>query len=86
MPSPLCSYAQISVNGEPWGLYLAVEGVEDAFMDRNGMTKGELYKPDSVDFAAPQQNRTEQLIWLGGCAALLLAAILIIRRAGSHNS
>ena len=43
VPSSLCSYVQISVNGEPWGLYLAVEGVEDAFMDRNGMTKGELY-------------------------------------------
>ena len=33
VPSPLCSYVQITVNGEPWGLYLAVEGVEDAFME-----------------------------------------------------
>ena len=39
VPSSLCSYVQISVNGEAWGLYLAVEGVEDSFMDRNGMTK-----------------------------------------------
>ena len=23
VPSPLCSFVQISVNGEPWGLYLA---------------------------------------------------------------
>ncbi len=50
VPSSLCSYVQINVNGQPWGLYLAVEGVEEAFLERNGMTKGELYKPDSMSF------------------------------------
>ena len=25
--SPLCSYVYLTVNGEDWGLYLAVEGV-----------------------------------------------------------
>ena len=30
--APLCSFVRISVNGEYWGLYLAVEGVEDAFL------------------------------------------------------
>ena len=48
--SPLCSYVSLTVNGEPWGLYLAVEGVEDAFLRRNyGAAAGELYKPDSMD-------------------------------------
>ena len=56
VPSSLCSYAQITVNGEPWGLYLAVEGVEDAFLERNGMTKGELYKPDSMSFGGGRGN------------------------------
>ena len=56
VPAPLCSYVQINVNGEPWGLYLAVEGVEDGFMDRNGMTKGELYKPDSLGFGGGRGN------------------------------
>ena len=56
VPSPLCSYVQINVNGEPWGLYLAVEGVEDSFSDRNGMTKGELYKPDSLSFGGGRGN------------------------------
>ena len=56
VPSSRCSYVQITVNGEPWGLYLAVEGVEDAFMDRNGMTKGELYKPDSMSFGGGRGN------------------------------
>ena len=56
VPASLCSYVQITVNGEPWGLYLAVEGVEDAFMDRNGITKGELYKPDSMSFGGGRGN------------------------------
>ena len=28
VPSPLCSYAFVTVNGEDWGFYLAVEAVE----------------------------------------------------------
>ncbi len=59
VPSPLCSYAQIIVNGEVWGLYLAVEGIEDAFLERNGMTKGELYKPDSMSFGGGRGNGRE---------------------------
>ena len=46
--APLCSYAWVTVNGEPWGLYLAVEAVEDSFLDRVYDGKGELYKPDSM--------------------------------------
>lgn len=46
--APLCSFVYITVNGEDWGLYLAVEGVEEAFLQRNyGNDYGELYKPDS---------------------------------------
>ena len=56
VPSSLCSYVQITVNGEPWGLYLAAEGVEDSFLERNGMTKGELYKPDSMSFGGGRGN------------------------------
>lgn len=33
--APLCSYGYITVNGSDWGLYLAVEGVEDSFLRRN---------------------------------------------------
>ena len=48
--APLCSYVYITVNGEDWGLYLAVEAVEESFLLRNfGMDCGELYKPDSTD-------------------------------------
>ena len=49
VPSPLCSFVYITVNGEDWGLYLAVEGIEDSFLVRNyGSDSGDLYKPDSV--------------------------------------
>lgn len=47
--APLCSFSYITVNGEDWGLYLAVEGVEDAFLSHNyGKNPGNLYKPDSM--------------------------------------
>ncbi len=55
--SPLCSFVQISVNGEVWGLYLAVEGVEEAFLQRNyGKAYGSLYKPDSMSFGGGRGN------------------------------
>ena len=55
--SPLCSYVYITVNGEDWGLYLAVEGVEDAFLERNyDKEAGELYKPDSMSFGGGRGN------------------------------
>ena len=55
--APLCSYVYITVNGEDWGLYLAVEGVEDSFLQRNyGKDYGELYKPDSMSFGGGRGN------------------------------
>ena len=69
--SPLCSFAYITVNGEDFGLYLAVEGIEESFLERNyGSDYGELYKPDSQsmgggkgngkDFDASQPRQPEQ--------------------------
>ncbi len=55
--APLCSYAYITVNGEDWGLYLAVEGVEESFLRRNyGNDYGELYKPDSMSMGGGRGN------------------------------
>ena len=46
-PSPLCSYAFLTVYGSDAGLYLAVESVDDAFLIRNfGKNYGNLYKPE----------------------------------------
>ena len=46
--APLCSFAYITINGEDFGLYLAVEGIEDSFMTRYFNSEGNLYKPDSM--------------------------------------
>lgn len=55
--APLCSYTYITVNGEDWGLYLVVEGVEDAFLKRNyGNDYGALYKPDSMTMGGGRGN------------------------------
>lgn len=46
----LYNYAKIYVNGDYWGVYLALEAVEDSFMLRNyGTEDGALYKPDSMN-------------------------------------
>ena len=58
--APLCSYVYVTVNGQDWGLYLAVEGVEDGFLRRNyGSDSGELYKPDSMSFGGGRGNGRE---------------------------
>ncbi|HJB37244.1 MAG TPA: CotH kinase family protein [Candidatus Acutalibacter ornithocaccae] len=55
--APLCSFVYITVNGEDWGLYLAVEGVEESFLQRNyGSSYGELYKPDSQSMGGGRGN------------------------------
>lgn len=47
VPTPLCSYTWVNVNGEPWGLFLAIEEPEEAFAHRQfGKDYGKLYKPD----------------------------------------
>lgn len=58
--APLCSYTYITVNGDDWGLYLAVEGVEESFLQRNyGNDYGELYKPDSMTMGGGRGNGRE---------------------------
>ena len=53
----LYNYAQISVNGEYWGVYLALEAVEDSFLLRNyGAESGELYKPEGVGGGAGDKD------------------------------
>ena len=55
--APLCSYVYITVNGEDWGLYLAVEAVEESFLQRNyGSNYGDLYKPDSMNMGGGRGN------------------------------
>ena len=56
----LYNYAKISVNGEYWGVYLALEAVEDSFMLRNfGVSNGELYKPEGSNIGGGNDNDFE---------------------------
>lgn len=44
--SPLYAFVNITVNGQDWGLYVAIESLEDSFVQRNyGYDYGNLYKP-----------------------------------------
>jgi len=48
--TPAYSYSNIKLNGKDWGLYTAVEVIDESFVERQfGTTKGNLYKPESMD-------------------------------------
>ncbi len=50
VPTPAYAYANISVNGQQWGLYIANEVVEESFINRYyGTTGGNLYKPETSE-------------------------------------
>lgn len=47
---PLYAFTSITVNGESWGLYLALEALEESFAIRNyGADYGKLYKPETMN-------------------------------------
>jgi spore coat protein CotH len=45
--APLVSYVSLSINGEPYGLYLAIEEIGDSYLARTADGEGELYKPET---------------------------------------
>ncbi len=46
--APLTSYISVSINGELFGLYLALEDISTSFLERTyGANYGELYKPET---------------------------------------
>lgn len=61
VPAPLHTYASITLNGEPWGLYLAVESLEESFAQRNfGSDYGQLYSVKKT-MGAPGDKDIPQL-------------------------
>ncbi|MBK9033152.1 MAG: CotH kinase family protein [Myxococcales bacterium] len=47
VPASRTAFARLTINGQPWGLYVVVEQVEADFLrDRFGAAGGELLKPD----------------------------------------
>ena len=68
--APLSSYALMQVNGQDFGLYLAVEAVEDSFCYRNYGENAsiQLYKPDcfsmdSLDISAMMDYEEGSSLW-----------------------
>ena len=47
---PEMSYSNIKVNNEEWGLYLAIEVIDERYLENNfGTTEGNLYKPETME-------------------------------------
>lgn len=49
--SPLVSYVDIRINGEEFGLYLAIEDISESYLNRTNDGEGELYKPETSSLA-----------------------------------
>lgn len=48
---PECAYSHITVNGEEWGLYLAVDPVDEVFLAEHfADATGDLYKPEGMGY------------------------------------
>ena len=55
--TPGFAYANIKINDEDWGLYLAVESLEEEFIERNyGNTDGNLYKVETSNMGADNKG------------------------------
>ena len=52
VPAPLISFTEVYINGEPVGLYTAIENMGQSYCVRNfGYEYGNLYKPEHMDIA-----------------------------------
>ncbi len=61
--TPLYDFADISVNGEAWGFYLAIEAYDDSYLSRvYGDTSGNLYNVKSMDMG----NKGNEQVQNGG--------------------
>jgi len=58
--TPLYSYADISINGESWGFYLALEAVDESYLERTTGGEGDLYKPDSMEDNNNKEGKQQQ--------------------------
>lgn len=59
--TPAMAFSDIKINGKSWGLYLAIEVLEESFLERTyGSAEGNLYKPDSMDMGGGQPPNFQQ--------------------------
>lgn len=58
---PGFAYTNIKINGQEWGLYLAVEVMEESFIERQfGSLEGNLYKPETMEMGNMNRNMERQ--------------------------
>lgn len=62
--TPYFSFACITINGDPWGLYLAIEGIEESFTERTENTDSQIYKPENstvnvIDKFSPPETSSD---------------------------
>lgn len=61
VPTPAVGYANVYINGELYGLYVTVEGIEEPFLARTyGMPLGSLYKADQGSTLVYQEGVSDQ--------------------------
>ena len=57
VPTPAFAFTNITLNGEEWGLYFAVEVIEEEFIERTyGSLSGNLYKPEGNEMGGNKGN------------------------------
>ena len=60
VPTPAFAFTNITLNGEEWGLYFAVEVIEEEFIERNyGSLAGNLYKPEGNEMGGNKDNNDD---------------------------
>ena len=60
--TPEMSYSYITVNNDDWGLYLAIEVVDERYLENNfGITEGNLYKPETMGVGGRNNDGKAQM-------------------------
>lgn len=55
---PEMSYSNIKVNGEEWEFYLAIEVIDERYLENNfGTKEGNLYKPETMGMGGKNDNK-----------------------------
>lgn len=63
IPTPGFAYSNIKINGKDWGLYLAVEVMEESFIERYyGSIDGNLYKPEGMEMGGNRNIENRDMV------------------------
>lgn len=59
--TPYYGFANVTINDQPWGLYLTIEAIEDSYAERNDFSSAQIYKPEdsTVEQINPKKNEKD---------------------------